>query len=135
MTEPVDTSPELPAEEAKHLSQALLEQSKGFATAVLLVSGSALSLSLTWFTKLGTTPGVELEGVPWLKAAWVLLGVAMLTQVFTVLTSMHAIRSTLTTGEYNTRWATVTDGLNWAIGALLVLGLAGLLVFAFMNVK
>jgi len=129
-----DGALELSEEEKKHLLVALLEQSKGFATAVLLVAGAALSLSVTVFAKIAADSVEPLNSLGWLKASWVFFAATMLAQVFTILTSIHAIRSTLRTGVYATRWGRVTEFLNWAIGVALALGTLCLVVFSWQNV-
>lgn len=124
---------ELDDEAMRHLNQAHLEQAKSYGTAVILVAGAALSLSVAVFTR-GAGPGVAFVGVGWLKASWGFFAFAMLTQVFTLLTSLHAIRKTLSTGAYESTWGEVTEFLNWAIGIMLGVGFVSMIVFAFQNV-
>lgn len=119
----------LDLEYEKYLRTALLEQSKAFGTAVLLVSGTALSLSATFVTK--ATGTFQAKGL--LAAAWVLLAVAMAAEVFALLASMNLVTAILESRD-DSPWRWVAVRLNWLIATTLVGGFCLLLAFAGCNV-
>ncbi len=127
---PAPTPPvPLDVEYEKYLRTALLEQSKAFGTAVLLVSGTALSLSATFVTK--ATGTFQAKGL--LAAAWVLLAVAMAAEVFALLASMNLVTAILESRD-DSPWRWVAVRLNWLIATTLVGGFCLLLAFAGCNV-
>ncbi len=129
--EPPASPPPAPLdpEYEKYLRTALLEQSKAFGTAVLLVSGTALSLSATVVTK--GTGTLAAKGV--LVAAWVLLVLAMAAEVFALLSSMNLVTAILERRD-DSRWRLATVNLNRFIAVTLVGGFFLLLAFAGCNV-
>ena len=107
--------------------------------AVMALSGGALGLSFTFLRDVAkTTP---LHWTPYLLAAWLCWGLSVSCVLCSFLTSALALRKAtdqtdakliyleLVGGKYNT----ITKRLNYAGGALFLLGLVLLVIFIGVN--
>ncbi len=111
--------------------------SEEFPKMLLLMSGGALGLSVTFLEKLAPKPRTH---TGWLLVAWALLVICLIAVVASVLLSMSAVRAILDQWEAHilgrnvatlrTKWVA---RLNVVAGGAVVAGLAVLALFAFLN--
>lgn len=114
--------------------------SRDFDRNVVILSGGALGLSITFVREFVPVP-VECSW-PWIALSWTLLTLSLLAILVSMLTSQHALRQAVREIDEETAhdvkrpggsFATVTGYLNVASAIALVLGLVCLVVFALMN--
>jgi hypothetical protein len=133
-------------DERKILIELESRSAQGFDTAVISLSGGALALSISFINQIaGRVPRFK-----WLLiVAWSSLVFSLIAMTVSHLTSQKAMRKQreiidqeqddegTETGEgvNETAYSGMTDFLNYAALATLLIGLGSLAAFAFLNLK
>ncbi|GEM_PF-1516913 len=133
------------SEERKLLISTEQEQAKTFDKYILTISSGALGLSLA-FIKL--IQNIETGSENWLFAAWALFSLSTLSTLISFLTGQAACRRQVKILEASffpeeqeeksddrNPHSTATGILNVSSIALLILGFATFIIFAFQNIK
>lgn len=114
--------------------------SRDFDRTVVLMAGSALTLSITSVNSLVPTP--VLCSTPWVALGWTSLILSLLAILISMLTSQHAIKNEILALDAGTAtqerspgggFAFATHLLNVFAATTLVLGFVFILVFVLMN--
>jgi hypothetical protein len=118
------------AGERKALIELYGKALENFDRAVVVISGGALAVSVTFLEKLAPHPVVASLNRLWI--GWIGLAISLSSIILSMLAGHRALEDALE-GKGLTNFTTLTTVLNFVAGVALVVGLLGLAAFAATN--
>lgn len=118
-------------DERKLLIDAKRDAARSFDQTMIMLSGGALTLSLTFIQQVTTKPA-QWRGV--LSASWMSFGVALLSILVSFLLFQYAIDARIRLEETSAvAWDKGARVANWLSLTTFTLGVVGLLIFSVKN--